>query len=72
MTFTASGSVTNLAARIASAAKKGDILIGPETAARVRGKIPTYDRGEMRFKNVKERVQIHSLVAPDATPAKKA
>jgi class 3 adenylate cyclase len=71
MTFTASGSVTNLAARIASAAKKGDILIGPETAARVQGKIPTYDRGGMRFKNVKGKVQIHSLVAPDAAPAKK-
>lgn len=71
MTFTASGSVTNLAARIASAAKKGDILIGPETAARVQGKIPTYDRGSMKFKNVKGKVPVHGLVASDAAPAKK-
>ena len=35
MTFTATGPVTNLAARIASAAKHGDILVGPETASRV-------------------------------------
>lgn len=62
MTFTASGPVTNLAARIASAAKKGDILIGSETASRVEGKIPLHDRGLMKFKNVKERTRVYSLV----------
>jgi len=64
MTFTASGPVTNLAARIASAAKRGDILVGPETAKRVEGQIPLYDRGLMKFKNVKSKVQVYSLIEP--------
>ena len=34
-TFTASGAVTNLAARLAGMAKPGEILIGPETAQRL-------------------------------------
>jgi class 3 adenylate cyclase len=62
MTYTASGSVTNLAARIAAVATDGDILMGPETASRVEGKIPIYDRGLKNFKNVKEEVRIFSLV----------
>jgi class 3 adenylate cyclase/rubredoxin len=62
MTFTASGPVTNLAARIASAAKHGDILVGPETALRVRDDIRLYDRGLMHFKNVIKPVDVFSLV----------
>jgi class 3 adenylate cyclase len=64
MTFTASGPVTNLAARIAAAARNGDILIGPDTANRVREEIQVYDRGPMEFKNVKEKIPVHSLVWP--------
>ena len=64
MTFTASGTVTNLAARIASAAVEGDILVGPETAARIKDEIVLFDRGLMNFKNVKEEVRVHSLVRP--------
>ena len=62
MTFTASGSVTNLAARIAGSAVDGDILVGPETAGRVKGKLALHDRGLSRFKNVKEDVRVFSLV----------
>jgi class 3 adenylate cyclase len=62
MTFTASGPVTNLAARIASAAVGGDILIGPETAERIKGEIDFYYRGSMDFKNVKEKVRVYSLI----------
>jgi class 3 adenylate cyclase/rubredoxin len=62
MTFTASGPVTNLAARIASSAKHGDILVGSETALRVRDDIRLFDRGLMNFKNVREPVQVFSLV----------
>ena len=62
MTFTATGPVTNLAARIASAAKQGDILVGTETAARVAGNVQLFDRGLMNFKNVSEPVQVFSLV----------
>ncbi len=61
MTFTATGPVTNLAARIASVAKKGDILVGPETARRIEKEIPVFDRGLMKFKNVKSKVQVFSL-----------
>jgi class 3 adenylate cyclase len=64
MTFTATGPVTNLAARIAAAATEGDILVGPETAARIQKEIPFYDRGPMTFKNVKGEVWIYSLVWP--------
>ena len=62
MTFTASGPVTNLAARIASAAKHGDILVGPETALRVGENTNLFDRGLMNFKNVAEPVRVFSLV----------
>ena len=66
MTFTASGSVTNLAGRIASSAADGDILVGPETARRIRGKLALHDRGLSRFKNVKEEVRVFSLVRGSA------
>ncbi|MGO9571454.1 MAG: rubredoxin [Desulfomonilaceae bacterium] len=62
MTFSATGPVTNLAARIASAAKHGDILVGPETASRVGEDIKLFDRGLMNFKNVSEPVQVFSVV----------
>jgi len=62
MTFTATGPVTNLAARIASAAKHGDILVGPETALRVGEGLRLFDRGLMNFKNVSEPVRVFSLV----------
>ena len=64
MTFTASGPVTNLAARIASAAASGDILVGPETAARIKDEIDLFDRGFMKFKNVAEEVRVYSLLRP--------
>ncbi len=62
MTFTATGPVTNLAARIASAATNGDILVGPETAHRVGAQMKLFDRGLMGFKNVSEPVHVFSLV----------
>jgi len=64
MTFTASGPVTNLAARIASAATEGDILVGPETAGRIKDQINAMDRGLTKFKNVKRKVRVYSLIRP--------
>ncbi|HTY23272.1 MAG TPA: rubredoxin [Desulfomonilaceae bacterium] len=61
MTFTASGPVTNLAARIASAARHGDILVGPETAQRVAEDVTLFPRGLMNFKNVSEPVQVFGV-----------
>jgi class 3 adenylate cyclase len=65
MTFTATGPVTNLAARIAAAATDGDILVGPETARRIKGKITLHDRGPKTFKNVKGKVTVYSLIRPE-------
>jgi class 3 adenylate cyclase len=64
MTYTATGPVTNLAARIASAAVDGDILVGPETAKRIKNRITIFDRGSMKFKNVMEPVHVFSLLRP--------
>ncbi len=64
VTFTASGPATNLAARLASAATGGDILVGPKTASRIKKKIELYDRGFMDFKDMKEKVRVFSLIRP--------
>jgi class 3 adenylate cyclase len=61
-TFTASGPVTNLAARIAAAATEGEILIGPETARRVKHASMLFERGQMTFKNISGSVHVYSLV----------
>ncbi len=65
MTFTASGPVTNVAARIASASKNGDILVGENTAYLLDNRLQTYDRGLMNFKNIRESVRVYSLVRPE-------
>ncbi len=62
MTYTASGETTNLAARIAAAAKDGDILVGPQTAARIEGRLPFRDLGTMQFKNVSQYTRVFSLL----------
>jgi class 3 adenylate cyclase len=62
MTFTASGPMTNLAARIAASTKEGDILLGPETARRVNQHIPLHDRGPKSFKNVQEKIRVFSPI----------
>jgi len=65
-TFTASGPVTNLAARLASAATEGDILVGPETALRIQGAMTLFDRGHMNFKNISGPVHVFSIVPSGA------
>lgn len=62
MTFTASGSVTNLASRLAASSRDGDILVGPETASRIRDKVILFDRGTMAFKNFRDAIHVYSLV----------
>ena len=63
-TFTASGPTTNLAARIAGLTKGGEVMIGPETAARIRDRFVLEDAGEHRLKNVSEPVRVFRLVPP--------
>lgn len=60
-TFTATGSVTNLAARLSGLANRGEVLLSAETAARVNGHVPLEDRGRHRLKNVSEPVQVFRL-----------
>lgn len=62
MTYTATGPVTNLAARIASSARDGDILLGPETSKHVATIWELFDRGHIKFKNVREPIKVFSLV----------
>jgi len=60
-TFTASGPVTNLAARLGAAAAPGTILVGPKTAERIGGHFVLEPLGPQAFKNL-EAVEVYRLV----------
>ena len=62
MTYTASGNVTNLAARIAGLSKGGDILIGEETRILIDGLWPVFDKGTATVKGIEKPVRIYSLL----------
>ena len=62
MTYTASGPVTNLAARLADRAEGGDILIAEEAKHLIDGIWPTYPLGPVKLKGIEEPVQVYSLV----------
>jgi class 3 adenylate cyclase len=66
-TFTASGPMTNLAARLAGAAESHQILIGPETERRLGESYRLQSLGRKRFKNIAESVHVHCLA--EAEPA---
>ena len=63
-TFTASGPTTNLAARVAGLTKGGEVMIGPETAERVKEHYVLQDAGEHQLKNVSQPVHVYRLVPP--------
>lgn len=63
MTYTASGPVTNLAARLGSQAKGGDILIGEKTMELIDGLIPIYERDVVELKGIKEPQKVYSLLS---------
>lgn len=56
-TFTASGPVTNLAARLGDHANGGQILLAAETAIRVRDRFPLRGLGPVSLKNLSNRVE---------------
>jgi DNA-binding response OmpR family regulator len=60
-TFTASGPVTNLAARLAGIAKPGDILLGPETAHRLGDRFPLQRLAPEHLKNIAAPVEVYCL-----------
>lgn len=63
-TYTASGPVTNLAARLAELATCGDIYLGEETAIRVAHVFPLQALGKHHVKNVEEAIAVYT-VRPD-------
>ncbi len=69
-TFTASGPVTNLAARLAGLAKEGQVLLGPETASRVGQGLALRSLGPHKLKNVAQPVEVWEAVPGwDSQPA---
>ncbi|MCK5695011.1 MAG: hypothetical protein KAH62_00120 [Desulfobacula sp.] len=62
MTFTATGTVTNIAARLSDFAKGGDILMGEQTKKMVGGLWPVYPLGPARLKEVKDPLPVFSLL----------
>ncbi|MFO7786088.1 MAG: adenylate/guanylate cyclase domain-containing protein [Thermodesulfobacteriota bacterium] len=61
MTYTASGQVTNLAARLAGLAKGGEVLVGEETRKRIQGLWPLKERGGHRLKGLEDPVHVYEL-----------
>ncbi len=68
-TYTASGPVTNLAARLAALGEGDAVLIGPETRNRLDSTFPLYDLGEQQLKNVEESVRVFRLAVSSPHPA---
>ena len=61
-TFTATGPVTNVAARLVDRAAAGQIVIGPETALRLGDAYRLESLGAENFKNVSDAVEIHRVL----------
>lgn len=64
MTFTASGSVTNIASRLSDYATGGDILVNQATRDLIEGLWPVYDRGKVLLKGINDPMQVYSLLKP--------
>ena len=61
MTYTASGPVTNIAARLADLAVGGDILIGETTMELIKDIWPVHYMGEKFLKGMEKSLRIYSL-----------
>ena len=61
-TFTASGPVTNLAARLAAAAGEGQVVTGPETARRLGVHYRLAKLGRERLKNISEAIELYHVL----------
>jgi class 3 adenylate cyclase len=66
-TFTASGPVTNLAARLGSHATGGQILLAPETALRVHDRFLIRSLGLVSLKNLSSPVQVTEVAGERPT-----
>ena len=63
-TFTASGPVTNVAARIAGQAEGGEIIVSTATAERIKNDFVLENLGKRSLKNVAAPVLLYRLVPP--------
>ena len=63
-TFTASGPVTNLAARLAGMAQARQILVGPETVRRVAKRYHVQQLGREHLKNLAEAIEVACILGP--------
>ncbi len=61
-TYTATGMVTNVSARLGAHATQGQILIGPETAERVRSSVTLGELGPVQFKNVSKPMSVFEVL----------
>ncbi|NOT54000.1 MAG: response regulator [Deltaproteobacteria bacterium] len=61
-TFTASGRVTNLAARLAETAKAHQILVGPETVRRLGNGYQVEALGRQHLKNFTDAIDLHRIL----------
>jgi len=60
-TYTARGSITNIAARIGAQAKGGKIFLSPATAARIKDHFTLAPKGKYNLKNVSEEIEIFEI-----------
>jgi len=60
-TYTARGTLTNVAARISALGSKGTILVSRETADRIKSHYCPTCRGRFKLKNVSEEVEVFEL-----------
>jgi class 3 adenylate cyclase len=60
-TYTARGKLTNVAARIGSVAKRGEILLSKTTAERIKGQVSFTYLGKVSLKHVSEEVEIFKV-----------
>jgi len=63
-TYTASGSTTNVAARITAMAGAGELLLGEETATRVTDLVVLESLGEFTLKNLSAPVRVYRVAVP--------
>jgi class 3 adenylate cyclase len=60
-TYTARGSITNVAARIGAQAKGGRVFLSPTTAARIKDHFTLSPLGKFTLKNVSGEVEIFEV-----------
>ncbi len=61
MTYTVSGTVTNIAARLSDRAKGGEILIGEELKNLIQAFWPIFKYGNVTLKGIKDPLKVYSL-----------